>query len=41
MTQLEEQTYPEILRSNLNNVVLGLLKLGITVRDSSLDIVCP
>ena len=27
--QLEEQTYPEILRSNLANVVLELKKLGI------------
>lgn len=29
-TQLQEQTYPEILRSNLSSVVLILLKLGIT-----------
>lgn len=26
---LQEQTYPEILRSNLGNVVLQLKKLGI------------
>ncbi|CAA7263822.1 unnamed protein product [Cyclocybe aegerita] len=30
MKQLEEQTYPEILRSNLSNTVLELMKLGIT-----------
>ncbi|EKM51224.1 uncharacterized protein PHACADRAFT_177891 [Phanerochaete carnosa HHB-10118-sp] len=29
MTELEEQTHPEILRSNLSNVVLELVKLGI------------
>ncbi|KAJ8094490.1 DEAH-box ATP-dependent RNA helicase prp43 [Marasmius tenuissimus] len=29
MGELEEQTYPEILRSNLSNTVLELLKLGI------------
>ena len=29
MTELEEQTYPEILRSNLANTVLELVKLGI------------
>jgi pre-mRNA-splicing factor ATP-dependent RNA helicase DHX15/PRP43 len=29
--ELEEQTYPEILRSNLANTVLELVKLGITV----------
>ncbi|KAF8193767.1 P-loop containing nucleoside triphosphate hydrolase protein [Pholiota molesta] len=29
MTQLEEQTHPEILRSNLSNVVLELMKLGV------------
>ncbi|KAI3631561.1 hypothetical protein MIR68_010444 [Amoeboaphelidium protococcarum] len=29
-TELIEQTYPEILRSNLGSVVLQLLKLGIT-----------
>ncbi|GJJ14273.1 DEAH-box ATP-dependent RNA helicase prp43 [Clathrus columnatus] len=29
MTELEEQTYPEILRSNLANTVLELIKLGI------------
>lgn len=28
-TQLEEQTHPEILRSNLANTVLQLMKLGI------------
>lgn len=32
MTQLEEQTYPEILRCNLSNTVLELVKMGITVR---------
>ena len=30
--ELEEQTYPEILKSNLANTVLELVKLGITVR---------
>jgi pre-mRNA-splicing factor ATP-dependent RNA helicase DHX15/PRP43 len=34
MNELEEQTYPEILRSNLANTVLELVKLGITVRIS-------
>ncbi|KIL59148.1 hypothetical protein M378DRAFT_169653, partial [Amanita muscaria Koide BX008] len=29
MRELEEQTHPEILRSNLSNTVLGLVKLGI------------
>ncbi|KAG6850371.1 DEAH-box ATP-dependent RNA helicase prp43 [Arthromyces matolae] len=29
MGELEEQTYPEILRSNLSNTVLELVKLGI------------
>ncbi|KAF9458095.1 P-loop containing nucleoside triphosphate hydrolase protein [Collybia nuda] len=29
MTELEEQTHPEILRSNLSNTVLELVKLGI------------
>ncbi|KAJ6455674.1 P-loop containing nucleoside triphosphate hydrolase protein [Mycena sanguinolenta] len=29
MNELEEQTHPEILRSNLSNVVLELVKLGI------------
>ncbi|GLB45540.1 putative P-loop containing nucleoside triphosphate hydrolase protein [Lyophyllum shimeji] len=29
MSELEEQTYPEILRSNLSNTVLELVKLGI------------
>ncbi|KAG5220002.1 DEAH-box ATP-dependent RNA helicase [Salix suchowensis] len=29
MSQLEERTYPEILRSNLSNTVLELVKLGI------------
>ena len=33
MKELEEQTYPEILRSNLSNTVLELVKLGIKVRD--------
>jgi pre-mRNA-splicing factor ATP-dependent RNA helicase DHX15/PRP43 len=32
MSELEEQTYPEILRSNLANTVLELVKLGIKVR---------
>lgn len=32
MQELEEQTYPEILRSNLANTVLELVKLGIKVR---------
>lgn len=31
MTELEEQTHPEILRSNLANVVLELVKLGVKV----------
>lgn len=31
MNELEEQTYPEILRSNLANTVLELIKLGIDV----------
>ncbi|KAF8335362.1 uncharacterized protein EI90DRAFT_2913210 [Cantharellus anzutake] len=30
MSELEEQTHPEILRSNLSNTVLELIKLGIT-----------
>jgi len=30
MKELEEQTHPEILRSNLANTVLELVKLGIT-----------
>ncbi|KAJ7172577.1 P-loop containing nucleoside triphosphate hydrolase protein [Mycena filopes] len=30
MNELEEQTHPEILRSNLSNVVLELVKLGVT-----------
>ncbi len=30
MSELEEQTHPEILRSNLANTVLELLKLGVT-----------
>ncbi|KAF8321341.1 P-loop containing nucleoside triphosphate hydrolase protein [Clavulina sp. PMI_390] len=30
MSELEEQTHPEILRSNLANTVLELIKLGIT-----------
>ena len=32
MKELEEQTHPEILRSNLSNTVLELVKLGIKVR---------
>ena len=32
LRELEEQTYPEILRSNLSNTVLVLVKLGIKVR---------
>ena len=35
MKELEEQTHPEILRSNLSNTVLELLKLGIKVQLSS------
>jgi len=35
MGELEEQTYPEILRSNLSNTVLELVKLGIKVRHDS------
>ncbi len=31
MTELEEQTRPEILRSNLANTVLELVKLGVKV----------
>lgn len=31
MKELEEQTHPEILRSNLSNTVLELMKLGINV----------
>jgi pre-mRNA-splicing factor ATP-dependent RNA helicase DHX15/PRP43 len=31
MRELEEQTYPEILRSNLSNTVLVMVKLGIKV----------
>ena len=34
MSELEEQTHPEILRSNLSNTVLELMKLGIKVRVS-------
>jgi pre-mRNA-splicing factor ATP-dependent RNA helicase DHX15/PRP43 len=30
MSELEEQTHPEILRSNLANTVLELIKLGVT-----------
>lgn len=33
MGELEEQTHPEILRSNLSNTVLELVKLGIKVSD--------
>ena len=33
--ELEEQTYPEILRSNLTNMIFELIKLGITVRMSN------
>jgi pre-mRNA-splicing factor ATP-dependent RNA helicase DHX15/PRP43 len=32
MTELEEQTHPEILRSNLANTVLELVKAGVKVR---------
>ena len=32
MMGLEEQTHPEILRSNLANTVLELVKAGIKVR---------
>ena len=40
---LQEQTYPEILRSNLGSVVLQLKKLGIDdlVRASSPSLSCP
>ena len=31
MKELEEQTHPEILRSNLANTVLELVKLGVHV----------
>ena len=34
MKELEEQTHPEILRSNLSNTVLELVKLGIKVEAS-------
>lgn len=34
MNELEEQTYPEILKSNLANTVLELVKLGIKVANS-------
>jgi pre-mRNA-splicing factor ATP-dependent RNA helicase DHX15/PRP43 len=34
MSELEEQTYPEILRSNLSSTVLELVKLGIKVNVS-------
>lgn len=37
MNELEEQTHPEILRSNLSNTVLELMKLGIKV--SILDVI--
>lgn len=30
-SELEEQSYPEILRSNLANTILELVKLGIKV----------
>jgi len=33
--ELEEQTHPEILRSNLSNIVLELMKLGIKVLPSN------
>lgn len=36
MQELEEQTHPEILRSNLSNTVLELVKLGIKVHKSYL-----
>ena len=32
MSELEEQIHPEILRSNLANTVLELVKAGIQVR---------
>lgn len=32
MGELEEETHPEILRSNLSSTVLELVKLVITVR---------
>lgn len=37
MSELEEQTHPEILRSNLANTVLELVKLGIKVRFESVQ----
>jgi len=37
MKELEDQTHPEILRSNLANTVLGLVKLGIKVFTLSID----
>ncbi|KAF4586654.1 DEAH-box ATP-dependent RNA helicase prp43 [Pleurotus pulmonarius] len=42
-SQLEEQTYPEILRSNLSSTVLQLVKLGIKdlVRFEYLDMPAP
>jgi len=39
MKELEEQTHPEILRSNLSNTVLELMKLGIKVLCLSLEVV--
>ena len=38
MKELEEQTHPEILRSNLSNTVLELMKLGIKVGFSSVSV---
>ena len=38
MKELEEQTHPEILRSNLSNTVLELMKLGIKVVSSNLPL---
>jgi len=37
MKELEDQTHPEILRSNLANTVLELVKLGIKVLTLSID----
>lgn len=36
MTELEEQTHPEILRSNLSNTVLELAKLGVKASGNDL-----
>jgi pre-mRNA-splicing factor ATP-dependent RNA helicase DHX15/PRP43 len=38
MKDLEEQTHPEILRSNLSNTVLELVKLGFKVGKSVFEL---